>query len=77
VTALITKHESAKDMPVIIVRARKGVLKTKEMKAALIDELSGAFARVVGDDSYKSRATVIIDEVSDENWGRAGKQVSS
>ena len=64
-------------MPVIIVKARKRVLKTKEMKAALIDELSGAFARVVGDDSYKSRATVIIDEVADENWGRAGKQVSS
>jgi 4-oxalocrotonate tautomerase family enzyme len=63
-------------MPVIIVKARKKVLKTKEMKAALIEELSEAFSRVVGDDSYKSRATVIIEEVPDENWGRAGKQVS-
>jgi 4-oxalocrotonate tautomerase family enzyme len=63
-------------MPVIIVKARKGVLKTKEMKAHLIEELSNAFARTVGNDEYKNRTTVIIEEIPDENWGRAGKQVS-
>jgi 4-oxalocrotonate tautomerase family enzyme len=64
-------------MPVIIVKARKGVLKNKEMKAALIEKLSDAFAQVVNDDSYRLRATVIIEEVADDNWGREGKQVSS
>ena len=63
-------------MPVIIVKARKDVLKTKEMKAQLIEELSNAFARTVGDNKYKNRTTVIIEEIPDENWGRAGKQVS-
>lgn len=64
-------------MPVIMVKARKGVLKTKEMKAKLIEELSDAFARTVGDNKYKERTTVIIEEIPDENWGRGGKQVSS
>ena len=64
-------------MPVIMVKARKGVLKTKEMKAQLIEELTNAFARTVGDNKYKDRATVIIEEIPDENWGRSGKQVAS
>jgi 4-oxalocrotonate tautomerase family enzyme len=64
-------------MPVIIVKARKGVLKTKEMKAALIGKLSDAFAQVVNDDSYRLRATVIIEEVADDNWGREGRQFTS
>jgi 4-oxalocrotonate tautomerase family enzyme len=64
-------------MPVIIVKARKGVLETKEIKAALIEKLSDAFAQVVNDESYRARATVIIEEVADENWGRGGRQVSS
>lgn len=64
-------------MPVIMVKTRKGVLKTKEMKAQLIEELSEAFARTVGDNSYKERTTLIIEEIPDENWGRSGKQVTS
>jgi 4-oxalocrotonate tautomerase family enzyme len=63
-------------MPVIIVKTRKDVLKTKEMKAQLIEELSNAFARTVGDNKYINRTAVIIEEVPDENWGRSGKQVS-
>ena len=64
-------------MPVIIVKARRGVLQTREMKAALIEKLSNAFAQVVNDDSYRDRATVIIEEVDDGNWGRGGRQVSA
>lgn len=62
-------------MPVIVVKARKGVIGTKEKKAMLIKELAAAFSRVAGDDVYKKRATVIIEEVPDENWGRQGEQV--
>jgi phenylpyruvate tautomerase PptA (4-oxalocrotonate tautomerase family) len=64
-------------MPVITVMARSGVLRDSETKAILIDELSAAFAKAVGDESYKERATVVIMEVPDENWGRAGKQHGS
>lgn len=64
-------------MFIILVKARKGVLKTKEMKAKLIGELSEAFARTVGDNSYKDRATIIIEKIPEENWGHSGKQVTS
>jgi len=64
-------------MPVITVMARSGVLAGKEAKAHLINELAAAFARVVGDDAYRQKATVVIVEVPDENWGRAGRQVGS
>lgn len=63
-------------MPVIIVKARRGVLRTKEKKAELIEDLSKAFAKAAGDESYIARVHVIIDEVPNENWGRGGKQVS-
>lgn len=63
-------------MPVIIVKARKNMLNSKEKKAALIEELSDAFARVAGDDKYRHRATVLIETLSDDDWGRGGKQVS-
>ena len=63
-------------MPVIIVKARAGVLATKEKKAELIELLAASFAKVVGDETYNSRTTVVIEEVPNENWGRAGKQVS-
>ena len=62
-------------MPVIIVKARKGVLKGRKKKGVLIDDLASAFAKAAGDAKYKHRVTVVIEEVPDENWGRAGKQV--
>ncbi|MFH2058012.1 MAG: tautomerase family protein [Pseudomonadota bacterium] len=64
-------------MPVIIVKARKGVLKTREIKAALIKDMAQCFARAVNDEAYAKRATVIIEEVPDENWGRNGEQIQS
>jgi 4-oxalocrotonate tautomerase family enzyme len=64
-------------MPVIIVKARKGVLDTLEKKAKVIEGMASAFAEAVGDSAYRGRATVIIEEVPDENWGRSGKQVGS
>jgi 4-oxalocrotonate tautomerase family enzyme len=63
-------------MPVIIVKAREKVINTKEKKAALIRELSEAFARVAGDEKYRHRATVLIETISDDNWGRQGEQIS-
>ncbi len=63
-------------MPVIIVKARQGVLPSAQAKSQLIEELAAAFARAVGDESYKDNATVIIEEYPDQNWGRRGKQVS-
>ena len=62
-------------MPVIIVKARQGVLPSNQAKAKLIEEIAQAFARAVGDEAYKSRATVIIEEYPDQNWGRGGQQV--
>jgi 4-oxalocrotonate tautomerase family enzyme len=62
-------------MPVIIVKARKGVLSTSEQKSKLIEGMATAFAEAVGDPVYRKRATVIIEEVPDENWGRGGIQI--
>ena len=64
-------------MPVIIVKARKGVLDTAEKKAKAIEGMAAAFAEAAGDPAYRERATVIIEEVADENWGRKGKQVGA
>jgi 4-oxalocrotonate tautomerase family enzyme len=64
-------------MPVIIVKAREGVLKTREQKKVLIEGVAEAFARAVGDESYKERATVIIEEIPSENWGLKGNQFGS
>lgn len=64
-------------MPVIIVKARSGVLKDKEAKANCIQGMAAAFAAAVGDPVYAQRATVIIEEVDDENWGRGGQQVKA
>ena len=63
-------------MPVIIVKARETVINTKEKKAALIEALSDAFADVVGDKEFKHRATVLIETLPDDNWGRNGKQIN-
>ena len=63
------------DMPVIIVKAREGVLEGREVKGQLIEDLASAFAKAAQDETYRSRVTVVIDEVPDENWGRSGKQV--
>jgi phenylpyruvate tautomerase PptA (4-oxalocrotonate tautomerase family) len=41
----------------------------------LIDDIASAFAKAAGDAKYKQRVTVVIEEVPNENWGRAGKQV--
>ena len=62
-------------MPVIIVKARQGVIRGKAQKAQMIEEMAAAFARVIGDPSYIERTTVVIEEVPSENWGRAGRQV--
>lgn len=62
-------------MPVIIVKARKGVLKGRKKKGALIEDLATAFAKAAGDPKYKQRVTVVLEEVPNENWGRAGRQV--
>ena len=62
-------------MPVIIVKARKGVLKGRKKKGVLIDEMAAAFAKAAGDPKYKQRVTVVIEEVPNEHWGRAGRQV--
>ncbi|MCB2227810.1 MAG: 4-oxalocrotonate tautomerase family protein [Desulfarculaceae bacterium] len=64
-------------MPVIIVKARQGVLRDKQMKARLIEEMAATFARVVGHEEFQHRATVLIEELPDDNWGREGKQVGS
>lgn len=64
-------------MPVIIVKARQGVLRDKETKARLIQEMAETFARVVGREEFEHRATVLIEELPDENWGREGRQVGS
>ncbi len=62
-------------MPVIIVKARQGVIKSKATKARLIEEMAAAFARVIENPGYLERTTVVIEEVPSENWGRAGRQV--
>lgn len=62
-------------MPVIIVKARQGVLPSAQAKAQLMEDMAAAFAKAVGDMAYKDRATVIIEEVPDQNWGRGGRQV--
>ncbi len=62
-------------MPVIIVKARQGVLRASARKARLIKELAATFARVVEDPAYVERTTVVIEEVPSENWGRGGRQV--
>jgi 4-oxalocrotonate tautomerase family enzyme len=62
-------------MPVIIVKARQGVIKDKAAKAKLISGMAKAFAEAAGDAAYADRATVILEEVPDENWGRGGEQV--
>jgi 4-oxalocrotonate tautomerase family enzyme len=62
-------------MPVIIVKARQGVLREGQAKAQLIQDMAAAFARAAGDEAYASRATVIIEEIPDHNWGRGGRQV--
>lgn len=64
------------DMPVIIVKARRGVLKGRKKKGRLIEDLAAAFAEAAGDESYRQRVTVVIEEVPNENWGRAGRQVA-
>jgi phenylpyruvate tautomerase PptA (4-oxalocrotonate tautomerase family) len=64
-------------MPIITVMMREGILEDSEMKAVLIAELSAAFARAMGDDIYRKRSTVVILEVPDDNWGRAGRQHGS
>lgn len=62
-------------MPVIIVKARKGVLKDKATKAKLMEKMAQCFSEAAGDSAFEKRATVIIEEVPDENWARGGKQV--
>ncbi len=62
-------------MPVIIVKAREGVLKDHLVKSQLIEDLATAFTKAAGDESYKKRVTVVIDEIPNENWGRSGQQV--
>jgi len=64
-------------MPVIIIKARQGVLKTGEMKAKLISGVAEAFAQAVGDETYRERATVIIEETPNENWGLKGRSFVS
>jgi phenylpyruvate tautomerase PptA (4-oxalocrotonate tautomerase family) len=64
-------------MPVIIVKARETVVHGAELKARLIKEMAAAFARAVGDEAYASRATVLIETLPDESWGRGGKPVES
>lgn len=64
-------------MPVIIVKARETVVNGVDVKARLIKELAAAFARAVGDEKYAARATVLIETLPDECWGRGGKQVKS
>jgi phenylpyruvate tautomerase PptA (4-oxalocrotonate tautomerase family) len=64
-------------MPVIIVKAREKVVYGADLKAKLIEELAEAFGRVVGDEKYAARATVLIETLPDESWGRGGKQIES
>ena len=64
-------------MPVIIVKAREGVIRGKAKKAEMIEEIAATFARVIGDPAYVERTTVVIEEVPTENWGRAGRQVQA
>lgn len=64
-------------MPVIIVKARERVVHSPAIKAKLIEELAAAFSRAVGDERYAGRATVLIETLPDESWGRGGKQVES
>lgn len=69
-------HRGGIDMPVIIVKARRGVLKGRKKKGRLIEDLAAAFAEAAGDESYRQSVTVVIEEVPNENWGRAGRQVT-
>ena len=62
-------------MPVIIVKARETEIDTREKKSALIEALSDAYARVAGDTGYKDQATVLIETLPDENWGRGGGSI--
>jgi 4-oxalocrotonate tautomerase family enzyme len=68
-----TTKEAA--MPVIIVKARQGVIEGKAKKAQMIEEMAATFARVIENPGYVERTTVVIEEVPSENWGRAGRQV--
>lgn len=61
-------------MPVIVIKAREGVIKTNEQKKALIEGVAEVFARAAGDESYRERVTVILEEIPGENWGLKGRQ---
>lgn len=50
---------------------------TGEQKRVLIEGVAEAFARAAGEDGYKERTTVIIEETPDENWGSMGKPFGS
>jgi phenylpyruvate tautomerase PptA (4-oxalocrotonate tautomerase family) len=52
------------------------MIRGKARKAQLIEELAAAFARVVEYPAYMERATVVIEEVPRESWGRTGRQVA-
>lgn len=43
---------------------------TREEKAELVQEVTGSLARILGKDP--TRTTVVIQEVSSENWGIGG-----
>jgi 4-oxalocrotonate tautomerase len=57
-------------MPFIEVKIIEGVLSTEE-KSEVIEEITGVFARMKGDD-FAAGTWVVINELDDGNWGEGG-----
>ena len=57
-------------MPFIEVKAIKGVFSGEE-KQQIIEEVTGVFGRLKGDD-FVQGTWVVINEHDDGNWGEAG-----
>ena len=55
-------------MSVIMVKDRKDVMKTKEMKSQVIEDLSGAFTRVEGDYAIHQKRKYLVHRTSGSAW---------
>jgi len=60
-------------MPFIEVRIIKDVLSTEE-KSQVVEEITGVFARMKGDE-FAAGTWVVINEIADGNWGEGGSVV--
>ena len=57
-------------MPFVEVKSIRGVFSAKE-KSQIIEEVTGVFARMKGDE-FAGGTWVVINELDDGNWGEGG-----